>query len=193
MGVETDHEEEGKVVGVPEGLEALRTNLLVGSGVHEDHDEEHEVTGETTRLGVVDLLSKLLTNLSTLDVDEVDIMRSRVNHSPEEHLVSDLTMEPDILVGREEPRQLGANDSNDVTEHGHENHATIESENQSGTTRRPHGPLEGVQTSQPIVSGLRVPPITEDTDVDAVEDDVEGKPPRGEELTTDKRLSHCSK
>jgi hypothetical protein len=66
MSVKTDHEEEGKVVGVPERLEALRADLLVGGGVHEDHDKEHEMTSETTRLGVVNLLGKLLTNFYSI-------------------------------------------------------------------------------------------------------------------------------
>ena len=45
MGVETDHEEERKVVRVPESLEALVADLVVRSGVHEEHDEKHEMTG----------------------------------------------------------------------------------------------------------------------------------------------------
>ena len=53
MGVETDHEEERKVVRVPESLEALVADLVVRSGVHEEHDEKHEMTGDTARLGVV--------------------------------------------------------------------------------------------------------------------------------------------
>jgi hypothetical protein len=40
---------------------------------------------------------------SALDVDKVDIMSRGVHHSPESHGVSDLSMEPDILVRRKEP------------------------------------------------------------------------------------------
>ena len=63
MGVETDHEEEREVVRVPEGLEALVTDLVVRGGVHEDHDEKHEVAADATRLGVVNVESDLRTNL----------------------------------------------------------------------------------------------------------------------------------
>lgn len=55
MGVETDHEEEGKVVGVPESLEALLANLVVCRAVHDDHDEEHNMSGDSTWLAIVDV------------------------------------------------------------------------------------------------------------------------------------------
>ena len=55
MGVETDHEEECEVVGIPEGLEALVADLVVCRGIHEDHDEKHEMTSDTARLVVMDL------------------------------------------------------------------------------------------------------------------------------------------
>lgn len=63
MGIKANHEEERQVMGVPERLEALLTDLVVRGGVHEYHDEEHEVTSETTRLSVVNLLRALLSNL----------------------------------------------------------------------------------------------------------------------------------
>ena len=63
MGVKSEEEEEGKVVGVPKGLEALVANLVVGGCVHEEHDEEHEVAGDPARLGVVDVEGSLCANL----------------------------------------------------------------------------------------------------------------------------------
>ena len=63
MGVETDHEEERKVVRVPECLEALVTDLVVRGGVHEDHDEEHEVTGDASCLLVVNVQREARTDL----------------------------------------------------------------------------------------------------------------------------------
>ncbi len=63
MTIKTDHEEERKVVSVPEGLKALVTNLVVCGGVHQDHDEQHEVAGDTTWLGVMDVQRSLGTNL----------------------------------------------------------------------------------------------------------------------------------
>lgn len=55
MGVEPDHEEEREVVRVPESLEALVANLMVGGRVHKDHDEEHEVASDASSLLVVDI------------------------------------------------------------------------------------------------------------------------------------------
>ncbi len=63
MSIETDHKKEGEVVGVPKCLEALLTDLLMCGPVHQDHHEEHEVTGDTTRLGVVYIQSDFLSNL----------------------------------------------------------------------------------------------------------------------------------
>jgi hypothetical protein len=54
------------MMGVPEGLEALVADLGAGRGVHEQHDEEHEVAGDATRLSVVDLESDLLADLCVL-------------------------------------------------------------------------------------------------------------------------------
>jgi hypothetical protein len=51
------------VVGVPECLEALFANRIVGGGVHEDHDKEHKMASDASRLGVVDIESLLLANL----------------------------------------------------------------------------------------------------------------------------------
>ena len=63
MGVQADHEEESEVMRVPEGLEALGADLVVGGGVHEHHNEEHEMTCDTASLGVVDVQSPFRTNL----------------------------------------------------------------------------------------------------------------------------------
>ena len=61
--VKTDEEEERKVMGVPEGLEALVTDLVVRRGIHEDHDEEHEVTANASCLRVVDVEREFGTDL----------------------------------------------------------------------------------------------------------------------------------
>ena len=63
MGVKTNHEEKREVVGVPERFEALVANFVVRSCIHEDHNEQHEVTGDTTGLGVVDVQGRLRANL----------------------------------------------------------------------------------------------------------------------------------
>lgn len=63
VSVQADHEEKRKVMGVPEGLEALCANLVMGSGIHQEHDEEHEMARNTARLRIVDLESKLRPDL----------------------------------------------------------------------------------------------------------------------------------
>lgn len=62
MGEESKHEEERKVMCVPEYLEGLLPYFVVGGCVHQEHDKQHEVTGDATRLGVVYLLSGLLAD-----------------------------------------------------------------------------------------------------------------------------------
>jgi hypothetical protein len=56
----------------------------------------------------------------TLNVEEVDVVGGRVYHGPESHGVSDLPVEPNVFVCREEPLQLGTDDADDVSEHGNE-------------------------------------------------------------------------
>lgn len=70
MGVETKHERDEQVVGVPEGLETLLADLGVGSGIHHHHAEKHDVTGNTTGLLVVNVQSGTGTELSPLNVVE---------------------------------------------------------------------------------------------------------------------------
>jgi hypothetical protein len=55
VGVESDHEEKCEMVGVPKCLEALAADLVVRGGVHDDHDEQHEVASDATRLGVMNV------------------------------------------------------------------------------------------------------------------------------------------
>jgi hypothetical protein len=66
MGVKANHEEESKMMCVPESLETLSTDLVVGGAVHKNHDEKHEVTGDTTRLSIVDLEGRLRADLYEL-------------------------------------------------------------------------------------------------------------------------------
>ena len=41
-----------------------------------------------------------------LDIHEVNIVSGSVDHRPEGHRVGDLTVEPDVLIGGEEPGEL---------------------------------------------------------------------------------------
>ena len=55
MRIEADEEEESEMVRVPESLEALMADLVVGRGVHQNHDEQEEVSSNTTGLCVVNV------------------------------------------------------------------------------------------------------------------------------------------
>lgn len=63
MTVNTNHEEERKVVSVPESLETLLTNLAVSGTIHQNHDQEHEMATDSSGLGVVDIQSDLFADL----------------------------------------------------------------------------------------------------------------------------------
>jgi hypothetical protein len=81
-------------------------------------------------------------------------MSSRVHHSPECHLICDLTVEPDVFVCGEKPGNLWSNNTDDVSQHRNEDETAVQGQDEAGTTRRPDGPSEGVQTRQPLVRRL---------------------------------------
>jgi hypothetical protein len=60
MRVETNHEEECKVMGVPEHFKALMADLVMRSRVHQKHDEEHKMSCDTACLRVVNFQSSFL-------------------------------------------------------------------------------------------------------------------------------------
>jgi hypothetical protein len=61
--VKADEEEERKVMSVPESFETLVAYLVVCSGIHENHDQEHKMTSDATRLCVMDLQCILRADL----------------------------------------------------------------------------------------------------------------------------------
>ena len=63
VGIQADEKEERQVMSVPERLEALVADFVMRSRIHEQHDEKHEVPGDTARLGVVNIESRLRTSL----------------------------------------------------------------------------------------------------------------------------------
>jgi hypothetical protein len=75
---------------------------------------------------------------SSLDVDEVDIVGSGVHHGPEGHGIGHLPMEPDIFIGREQPGELGTNDTDDVAKHRKEDETTVVGENKTSPTGSPN-------------------------------------------------------
>ena len=100
--------------------------------------------GDSSWLSVVNLECRLGTDLGPLDIDKVHVVGCGVDHSknasqyrwavqlstdeclrPESQRVCDLSVEPDVLVGREEPHHLGADNTDDVAQHGNEDHETV--------------------------------------------------------------------
>ena len=51
------------MVRIPEDLETLVANLVVGRGVHEDHDQKHEVPRDASSLLIVNVQGDLGPNL----------------------------------------------------------------------------------------------------------------------------------
>jgi hypothetical protein len=83
-----------------------------------------------------------------------------VDHGPKGHRVCHLSVEPEVLIGGEEPREPGAKDANDIAEHRDQDKATIKREDEASTPRCPDGKLEGVQGRQPCVHVLMAPKPT---------------------------------
>lgn len=154
MRKESEHEKECKMMSVPKHFETLFPDLMVGGRVHQEHDEEHKMTSDTAGLGIVYFLRSLLANFcisisftlsrklliiltSDLDINKVHVVSRGVNCCPKSHGVCHLSMEPYVFIGREEPCNLGSNNTNDVAQHGKKNETTIIRKNEASTTRRP--------------------------------------------------------
>src|SRR5262245_39343793 len=79
-----------------------------------------------------------------------------MHHGPESHGVSNLSVKPDVLVGREKPGQLRTNDLDDVAQHGDKDKAAVESEDESGTAGSPYREFETVESDEFLVGVLAV-------------------------------------
>jgi hypothetical protein len=91
---------------------------------------------------------------SSLNIEEVDVVGSGVDHCPEGHGVCDLSMEPDVFIGGEQPSEFGTNDADDVAEHWKENETTVVSENKTSPTRRPDREFETIESVEFLVRFL---------------------------------------
>jgi hypothetical protein len=80
MRVHTQQERDEKMMCVPESLKRLLSYPVMGSGIHKQHAEQHDVPSNASGLGVVDLKSNLWSNLALLNVVEVDIMSRSVDN-----------------------------------------------------------------------------------------------------------------
>jgi hypothetical protein len=81
----------------------------------------------------------------TLDVEEVYVVGGRVDHGPESHRVSDLPVEPNVFVCREEPLQLRTDNADDVSKHGNEDQTAVEGKDETSASGRPDGESEAVE------------------------------------------------
>lgn len=172
--VQSEQERDEQVVGVPEGLERLLANSVVRSRVHEKHAEKHDVASDTARLSVVDLQGENRSDLRNLNVEEagrqmsacsrtryqdrdlLDIMRSNMGNGEEQHGVGDLTMEPEVLIQRQEP-DLRSKPSHQCPTYWQQYEQPVETQHQTGTTGNPDGKLEAVETREPRIGRLFVP------------------------------------
>ena len=119
-------------------------------------------------------------------------------------------------VGGEQPSDAWADHPDDVAQHGNEDQASIKREDETSTTRCPHGPLQPVESSQFLVHSLRncvsmplnrgykarqtaperltthlaVPPVAKEKEVKAIEYQVEHQTARGQELAAKPAFRH---
>jgi hypothetical protein len=141
VGVHAEQERDKEVVSVPEGLKRLLSYPVVSGRVDQQHAEKHNVSSNTASFGVVDLESNLRANLSTLNVEEaeivsnlqisehgeilLDVMGTSMENREEEHGVCDLFVEPHVLVERR-PSNLWSEPSENVSAHGHNDHHSVD-------------------------------------------------------------------
>jgi len=102
---------------VPKRLVTLLPDLVVCSGVHEEHAEEHDMSCNASGLLVVDLHRGLSAELVAFHVEEVDVVAACMNNRPKEQAVSDLPMEPLALIQRQ-PSDAGPDYAEEVPAHG---------------------------------------------------------------------------
>ena len=70
VGVHAEQEGDEEVVRVPECLERLLADPVMGSSVDQQHAQQHNVSGDTASFCVVNLKSDLGSHLHTFNVEE---------------------------------------------------------------------------------------------------------------------------
>lgn len=101
MGIQPEQERDEKVMRVPKRLITLLPNLMMRRRIHKEHTKQHNMSGYTPSLRIVDLHRADRSNLVSLHVEEIDVVSGGVDDGVEEHAVSYLSMEPLRLVERE--------------------------------------------------------------------------------------------
>jgi hypothetical protein len=128
VGVKTEEERNEEMVSVPERLERLLTDASVSTRIHQQHAEKHDMTSDSTRLSIMNLKSQDRSDLSQLDVIEVDVVSACVKASEEEDGVGELAMHPEILVEWNESN-LGSNPTHDGSTYGEQDKHAVDAEN----------------------------------------------------------------
>jgi len=159
----------------------LLADTSVGSGIHQQHAEQHNMTSNTTGVHVVDLECEERSNLRLFDVEKVDVVTSSVDDGEEQHRVSNLPMEPEVLV-EGKPPDLGTNPSDDSSADRQQDQSTIYGQNQTSSSGNPHGELKTVQTGQPGICRLFIPSESKQSPMKPPEENVENNLGGGELL-----------
>ena len=94
MRIHAQQERDEQVVRIPEGLERLLPDPMVGRCVHEQHAQQHDVARDSSSLCIVDLNRGLRSNLVLLDIKEVDVVSRDMNDGEHKHCICYLAVEP---------------------------------------------------------------------------------------------------
>lgn len=70
MSVEGEKERDEEVMSILEGLKRLLPYPDVRGSEHQEHTEQHDMTGYTSRLGVVYLYGRLWPDLITFNIEK---------------------------------------------------------------------------------------------------------------------------
>lgn len=125
------------MVGVPKCLKALLSDLRMRRRVHQQHAQEHDMPRYSSGFGVVDLDGCLRPDLIPLHVEEVDIMRARMDNRPKQNAVRHLPMKVLALI-QWQPAYFGSHPSKDIATHGKKNKRDIDGETESSAATDPN-------------------------------------------------------
>jgi hypothetical protein len=78
MGVKAEQEWNEEMMGIPEGLKGLLTDLVVSGRVHEEHAKEHDVACDASNFCIMNLKSGHLSNLCSLNIEEAALVSTNV-------------------------------------------------------------------------------------------------------------------
>lgn len=92
--IEPEEEWNEQMMSVPESLERLLSYPGVGSRVHQQHTQKHDVASDSTRLSIMNLYCRDWPELSSFHIEKVDIVGADVYDGEKKHGVCTLTVKP---------------------------------------------------------------------------------------------------